>query len=147
MMRPLVRLALFSILAAALAGSVRSQTQRDASEQGQVPVDTQLTLDASSSVQKAGIRAVLLLECSKTRMKGTGFIVQGGGVVTAAHVACGCEATDISGTTPLNQTVRFKSLVLDTQRDLAALVPSERLEGGLELGSDSALPMAQQVNT
>lgn len=73
------------------------QTQANAqqlpsSDEKPVPVDSRWTLDAAGEVQRNAIRSVLLLICTKTQMKGTGFIVAGGRVVTAAHVVAGCEA-------------------------------------------------------
>jgi S1-C subfamily serine protease len=118
-------------------------------EQGsQVPVDTQMTLDAAPTLQKPIVSAVLLLKCKKTSMKGTGFLISTGVVITAAHVLCGCEAADLEGTTPLNGTVEFSNpIVRDNNLDLAALVPKEPLHGGLQLAADANPGMGERVNT
>jgi S1-C subfamily serine protease len=113
----------------------------------QVPVDTQLTIEASAPVQKAPIRSVLYMECKKRGMKGTAFLLSSGVVVTAAHVVCGCSAADVDATTTLSEPIHFSALVRDEDRDIAALVPTSRLSGGLELAPDTSLAVGQQVNT
>jgi S1-C subfamily serine protease len=114
---------------------------------GHVPVDTQMTLNASPTVQKSIIPEVLLLTCKKTQMKGTGFLISTGVIVTAAHVVCGCDSADLQATTPLNKTVQFSKLVRDNDRDVAALIPKEPLNGGLTLALDANPAMAERVNT
>jgi S1-C subfamily serine protease len=94
-----------------------------ADQQDQVPVDTQMTLDAAPPVQKPVIRSIIYLTCRKTNMKGTAFLLSGGVVVTAAHIICGCDAGDLEGRTTLGQPVEFSRLARDEDRDLAALRP------------------------
>jgi S1-C subfamily serine protease len=113
----------------------------------QVPVDTQLTLDAAATVQKASIRSVLYLQCAKKGAKGTAFLLSSGVVVTAAHVVCGCGAADVDGRTTLSQPIQFSAVARDEDRDIAALVPKVPLSGGLELAADANLAVGQQVNT
>jgi hypothetical protein len=112
-----------------------------------IPVDTQWTLDAAGTVQRNAIRSVMLLECPKTAKKGTAFLISGGTAVTAAHVVAGCEAADLKGTTPLNQSVQFSGLIRDEHIDLAALVPTVALAGGLELAPDTNVPLGKAVTT
>ena len=90
-------------------------------EHSRVPVDTQLTLDAAPKMQRPAIRSVLLLQCKKTSKKGTAFVVSGDVVVTAAHVICGCEASDLEATTTLGRKIPFLKVVRDDGLDLAAL--------------------------
>jgi S1-C subfamily serine protease len=81
-------------------------------------------------------------------MKGTGFLISGGKIVTAAHVVAGCEAADVKGTTPLNQAVKFsRPIVRDESVDLAVLIPTVTLQGGLELGPDADIPLGKPVTT
>jgi S1-C subfamily serine protease len=119
----------------------------NAEQRGEVPVDTQMTLDAAPPLQKPVIRSIIYLRCQKTNMKGTGFVVSEGVVVTAAHVTCGCDAGDLEGRTTLGQPVEFSRLARDEDRDLAALRPKESLQGGLELATDANAGMGERVNT
>lgn len=112
-----------------------------------VPVDTQWTLDAAGIVQRNAIRSVLLLVCPRTAMKGTGFLIAGGKVITAAHVVDGCNAADLEGTTPLNAAIQFSRIIRDEHRDLAVLVPKVALEGGLQLATDASVPLGKAVTT
>jgi S1-C subfamily serine protease len=112
-----------------------------------IPVSTQLTLDASAPVQRPAINSVLLMHCKKTQMKGTGFALSDGSVVTAAHVLCGCKVEDIVARTTQDRIITFSKLVRDEDRDIAAMRTSEPLHGGLELAPDSTTEIAERVNT
>jgi S1-C subfamily serine protease len=137
-----------AFLTACGSAFAQEQTKLPERESERVPVDTQWTLDAAGTVQRNAIRSVLLLECTKTARKGTGFLISGGKVITAAHVVAGCEAEDLKGTTPLKQSVQFSRPVMrDEHRDLAALLPTVALEGGLELAPDVNIPLGKQVTT
>lgn len=126
-----------------------AQTKNQATDEGKnVPVDTRWTLDAAGEVQRNAIRSVLLLVCSKTQMKGTGFIIAGGRVVTAAHVVAGCEAEDVTGITPMSEAVKFSgSIIADVDVDLAVLTPTTSLTRSLELGPDVDIPLGMTVTT
>jgi S1-C subfamily serine protease len=112
-----------------------------------VPVSTQLTLDASAPVQRPAINSVLLMHCKKTKMKGTGFALSDGTVVTAAHVFCGCGKDEMEAWTTLGQHITFAKFVHDDDRDIAALRPTQALQGGLELAPDKTVEVAERVNT
>src|ERR1700685_2431950 len=108
------------MLAALLPALARGQLKESSLESERVPIDTQWTLDAAGTVQRNAIRSVLLLVCTKKNMKGTGFLISGGKIVTAAHVVAGCEAVDVKGTTSLGQSVQFSHpIVRDERLDLA----------------------------
>jgi len=131
-----------------VSGFNQGQTKQSSPQSEGVPVDTQWTLDAAGGVQRNAIQSVLLLVCTKTNMKGTGFLISGGKIVTAAHVVTGCEARDVRGTTPLNHAVEFSvPIVRDERLDLAVLIPTVALQGGLELGTDTNIPLGKAVTT
>jgi S1-C subfamily serine protease len=141
-------LTLAAFLVVGVSALAQKQTKQPDPQNQAVPVDTQWTLDAAGTVQRNAIRSVLLLICTRTNMKGTGFLISGGKIVTAAHVVAGCEAADVKGTTPLGQSVQFSHpIVRDEHLDLAVLVPNAALEGGLELGPDANIPLGKQVTT
>jgi S1-C subfamily serine protease len=112
-----------------------------------VPVSTQSTLDASAPVQRSAINSVMLVYCKKTSMKGTGFALADGTVVTAAHVLCGCGLGDITAQDTRGQVITFTKLAHDDDRDIAALKPARPLQGGLELAPDTTVEVAERVNT
>jgi S1-C subfamily serine protease len=130
----------FVVFALTIQGAGQEQTPK-------IPVDTQLTLDATPPIQKAAIQSVLYLECKKTNMKGTAFVISGGMVVTAAHVICGCSVGDLGARTTLGQPVSFSKLIRDEDVDLAVLRPTSQLEGGLELAPDTNAGTGERVNT
>jgi S1-C subfamily serine protease len=129
---------------ALLAVTMRAAAQEQSPN---IPIDTQLTLDSSAATQKPAIKSVLYIECKKRNAKGTGFVISGGMVVTAAHVICDCDAADLDARTTLNQPVKFSKLIRDEDVDLAVLKPSSQLENGLELASDANVETAARVNT
>ena len=131
----------WSFLAAAVAFPLKAQ------ESNKVPVDTQLTLDASPPTQRPAIRSVVYIQCRKANSKGTAFVISSGLVVTAAHVLCGCDVADIDARTTADQPVTFSKLVRDEDRDLAVLRPIQTLTGGLELASGADPVLGTRVNT
>src|SRR6266403_4447624 len=132
------------VFLAVLAITIQLAAQEQAPK---IPVDTQLTLDAAPQIQKTAIQSVLYLQCKKTNMKGTAFVISGGMVVTAAHVICGCDLADLEAITPLGQLVSFSKLIRDEDVDLAVLRPTSHLEGGLELAPDTNARAGEQVST
>jgi S1-C subfamily serine protease len=54
-----------------------------------IPVSTQWTLEAAGPVQQTEINSVMLLFCPVTSMKGTGFLIDKGLIVTNNHVVAG----------------------------------------------------------
>jgi S1-C subfamily serine protease len=140
-------LSVLVVFLAAAPAFGQTPTKTSGSQSEHVPVDTQWTLDAAGTVERNAIRSVMLLECARTAKKGTAFLISGGTVVTAAHVVAGCEAPDLKGTTPLNQSVRFSGLIRDERIDLAALIPTVALAGGLELAPDASVPLGKAVTT
>lgn len=147
---PRIAIALWTLGAFLIVGvpaCVQGQDKPPKPQVEGVPVDTKWTLDAAGIVQRNAIRYVLLLVCPKTAMKGTGFLIAGGKVITAAHVVDGCDAAHMEGTTPFNVPIRFSRLIRDEHRDLAVLVPTVALEGGLEIAPDANVPLGKAVTT
>ena len=120
---------------------------QDAHDSGGVPIATQWMLDAAGAVQRNSIKSLFLLVCPATQKKGTSFLLATGIVVSNAHVVQGCSERDLFAVTPLGKRVTFSKLVTDSNRDLAALRPTERLQGGLELGTDGSPFLGTAVST
>ncbi len=130
--------------AVAVAAHLFAQDPDNASA---VPIATQWVLDAAGPVQRNAITSVYLMYCPKLQKKGTSFLIQSGVVVTNHHVIEGCAASDLTAFSPTGNRVTFSKLVGDPQRDLAVLVPSVALKGGLQLGSDINPPLGTAVST
>jgi Trypsin-like peptidase domain len=111
------------------------------------PTAVQWTLDAAGPTQRAAIKSVVLLVCTKTNMKGTGFLLSNGLIVTNNHVVEGCTAEEIRANPFGAEEFGFSKMAIDKDIDLALLHPSKTLRGGLELGSDQDPPLGTSVNT
>lgn len=112
-----------------------------------IPTAVQWTLDAAGPTQRSAIKSVFLLYCPKTQMKGTGFLLSDGLVVTNNHVVEGCAAGEVRANPFGAQEFGFEKMATDKDVDLAVLRPSKHLSGGLELGSDQDPPLGTSVNT
>jgi S1-C subfamily serine protease len=112
-----------------------------------IPTAVQWTLDAAGPTQRAAIKSVVLLYCPKTQMKGTGFLLSVGLIVTNNHVVEGCTAGEMRANPFGAQEFGFSKMATDRDVDLAILNPSKQLTGGLELGPDQDSPLGTSVNT
>jgi S1-C subfamily serine protease len=112
-----------------------------------VPVTTRWTLDAAGPGQQNSLTSVYLVTCQKTQIKGTGFLLTSGIVVTNEHVVRDCAHNELQATSSLGETVEFKNSVVDPRRDLALLRPARSLKGGLKLGEDANPPLETRVTT
>lgn len=111
------------------------------------PVATQWLLDAVGDSGKAAIKSVYLIYCKKTSMKGSGFLLKDGPIITNEHVIRDCVASDIVAISSQGDQIQIKEVKIDNQRDLAALVPSRNLPDGLLLSDDNNLSVGQVVWT
>ncbi len=111
------------------------------------PTAVQWTLDAAGPTQRGAIKSVFLMYCPKTKMKGTGFLLSDGLIVTNNHVVEGCTAGEIKANPFGAQEFGFERMATDKDVDLALLRPSKHLDGGLELGSDLDPLLGTSVNT
>jgi hypothetical protein len=101
------------------------------------PTAVEWTISAAAGpVQRTAIKSVFLLLCTKTQMKGTGFLLNNGLIVTNNHVVEGCTKDEMFAD-PWSQAdvFGFTKMVTDKGRDLALLHPAKHLTGGLELAS------------
>ena len=107
----------------------------------------QWTLDAAGPTQRAAIKSVVLLYCPKTNMKGTGFILREGLIVTNNHVVEGCTAGEMKANPFGAGEFGFLKMATDKDVDLAVLRPSKRFTEGLELAPDRDSQIGTSVNT
>ena len=80
--RVLSRLLIAEVIYFLSIGISVGQSSEQTEQQQKMPVATQWTLEAAGPVQKTEINAVMLLVCSQSEMKGTGFLIDKGLVVT-----------------------------------------------------------------
>src|SRR5712692_7035158 len=98
-------LAFLLVVLAANAGVSMSEQK---SEGGTIPTATQWTLDAAGPTQRSAIRSVFLMYCPNSKMKGTGFLLKNGLVVTNEHVVAGCNAQQMLALSSMGSEVRFR---------------------------------------
>jgi hypothetical protein len=94
-------------------------SQTSSSKQDNVPVPTQWLLDAAGETGRSAIKSVYMIECKASMSKGTGFLLQGGHIITAAHVITSCQPTDLIAYSPFGDQVFFTKALADMDRDLA----------------------------
>lgn len=129
-MRPLARWILVFVLALPAVVSANAQAVPDNASVSAGPV-----LDAAGPKQRVAIRAVYLISCAKDNIAGTGFLLSNGLIVTNHHVIGTCNAGELLVISSSSKRVIISQRILDEDRDLALLKPSERLGGGLELAA------------
>jgi len=112
-----------------------------------IPISTKWLLDAAGESGRSAIKSVYLIYCSKTNFKGTGFLLLNGPIITNEHVINGCVASDIIAKSSFGNKFYFKKLISDNFKDLAILIPKNKLNGGLTLGDDSNLKPGTIVST
>jgi hypothetical protein len=128
------------MITACSAQVMKDKDSTDDQSPTSAPIATQWTLDAAGTVQRAGIKAVLMLYCPVSGMKGTGFLIDNGLVVTNNHVVAPCSAQQMIGLSSLGKQVKFRKVATDVTVDLALLRPSEQLSGGLHLAAPAENP-------
>lgn len=133
--------------AAQVQNSQQNEMPIQQKDQVSIPVATQWTLDAAGVPQRAAIKSVALLYCPVTHMKGSGFLLKNGLVITNNHVVDGCTVGQIVGVTSIGHHLNFRKLATDADVDLAALRPTEAIAGGLELGLDIDPELGSVVST
>jgi S1-C subfamily serine protease len=114
----------------------------------QIPtsVNSSLVLDAAGPEQRRALTAIYLIVCPNVSA-GTGFLLNSGVIVTNAHVVASCDERNLSGVTDKNQRIRFSKVIKDEGRDLALLLPTERLTNGLKLATKDNPPPGTIVST
>ncbi len=111
------------------------------------PIATQWVLDAVGPTARVTVESVYMIICPKTSSKGSGFLVDSGGVVTNEHVVRGCSAGDVIAVSSSGQKVQFSAVRVDAAKDLAVLSPVKPLKGGLSLARTSGVDVGTLVRT
>jgi S1-C subfamily serine protease len=67
--------------------------------------------------------------------------------VTNAHVTASCDELTLFGVSTSSQQVHFTKVIKDQDRDLALLIPSTTINGGLSLAPTDSVVPGTQVST
>jgi len=103
-------------------------------------VNAGLVIDAAGPEQRKSLNAIYLIACPNVGF-GSGFLLATGIIVTNVHVVATCTEQTLVGISTANKQVKFSRIIRDPGRDLALLVPAEKLPNGLKLaGADSPVP-------
>ncbi|MDO9529196.1 MAG: serine protease [Syntrophales bacterium] len=111
------------------------------------PTATQWLLNAVGDSGKTAIKSVYMIYCKKTASKGSGFLLKDGPIITNEHVIRDCQANDIIAISPTGVKFAIKDVKIDTARDLAALIPQQKLSDGVLLGDDADISAGEIVWT
>jgi Trypsin-like peptidase domain len=103
-------------------------------------------LDAAGPQQRKSLKAVYLIVCPNVGF-GSGFLLDTGIVVTNVHVVATCTEQTLLGISTTNRQVKFSRIVRDAGRDLALLVPDQKLNNGLKLAAKDSLEAGTVVST
>src|ERR1017187_4911748 len=137
------------LAAIAVFSAVSAISQTDNSTTVPISVDSKLVLDAAGPEQRKSLGNVYLIACptGTNTIIGTGFVIDDGVVVTNAHVAATCNESNLIGISPNNDRITFSKVIKDPNRDLALLVPSNKLIGGFKLAETDAIAPGTAVST
>ncbi|PIP16275.1 MAG: hypothetical protein COX46_03230 [bacterium (Candidatus Ratteibacteria) CG23_combo_of_CG06-09_8_20_14_all_48_7] len=125
----------------------KSQAQTGGLMNSNIPVSTKWLLDVAGDAGRTAVKSVYMIACPKTGLKGTGFLLKSGHLITNEHVIRGCQANEIMAWSSFGVQVTFQRLIVDAKRDLAVLTPVEKQPGGLTLGTDENLLVGTSVFT
>ena len=101
-----------------------------------LPISTRWLLDAVGDVGRSAISSVYMIVCPQTGQKGTGFLIRSGHVITNWHVVEGSSIESLRALSSRGVEVGFSELIEDRSRDLAALLPNETINGGLNISTE-----------
>ncbi len=112
-----------------------------------IPISTMWLLDAVGDIGRSAIDSVYMIVCPETGQKGTGFLLRSGYIVTNWHVVEGCRISSIKAISSRGHEVNFNDLIVDQNRDLAALLLNETTEGGLSISDEEGVSVGTKVST
>lgn len=103
-----------------------------------LPVNTQLTMDATDSFGQKAIQNVFMIYCPTVNEKGSGFALKDGRVVTNYHVIKNSggliRVIDAAGTLHA-----VASVEADPKRDLAVITLKTPVSGGFDLAAEDEI--------
>jgi len=119
---------------------------------GQTPVTVPTSvnagpvIDAAGPEQRKALNAIYLIVCPNVGA-GSGFLLDTGIVVTNVHVVATCTEQTLVGITTTSKHIKFSHIISDADRDLALLIPAEKLTNGLKLAVKDSPEPGTSVST
>jgi S1-C subfamily serine protease len=98
--------------------------------------DQQILLRSASPQLRQTLQAIYLVRCEPNASKGAAFLLDQGFLVTDLHEIEGCPDALVSVLSDTGEKAYVGHIVRDAGRDLALLVPSTSMRGGLSLSTD-----------
>ena len=140
---------LSTIALVCLGLSISAKLSSQAPITSPVSVDSHMVLDAAGPEQRQSIGNIYLIACQQGQQLsvGTGFVIEGGVVITNSHVTATCDEKTLLGVTPTNKAISFKRVIKDDTRDLAILIPVLPLTGGFRLATSENVDPGTVVST
>ena len=114
---------IFSIIFCCLLIIIASSCQAS----DQIKLEGTVTTQIAGKSSVSALPSVLRVVDINKNTSGTGFVHKSGIVITAEHVVSSCEVKDIILILSTGQKVRVKSIIKDSNRDLAILHPETDL--------------------
>lgn len=112
-----------------------------------MPISTRWLLDAVGDIGRSAINSVYMIVCPETGQKGTGFLLRSGYIMTNWHVVEGSTISRLRAISSRGGEVNFNDSIVDQNRDLAALLPSEAIDGGLDVADEEDTSVGTRVST
>lgn len=112
-----------------------------------IPATTKIFTESIGEVARTTTKSVFMIKCEGTNSKGTGFLIKPGYVITNEHVIRGSILSEIKIISFHSDTIRVANMIIDKDRDIAALLPTKKLENGLEIGDESKLQIGEPLET
>ncbi len=109
-------------------------------------VNAGLVLDAAGPKQRKSLNAIYLIACPNVGF-GSGFLLDKGIMVTNLHVVATCSEQTLVEISTANKHVKFSRIIRDAGRDLAVLLPAEKLSNGLKLAAKDGPAPGTTVST
>jgi S1-C subfamily serine protease len=112
-----------------------------------IPISTQWLLDSAGDTNRATVESVFIIINNNTFMKGTGFLIDSGIIITNEHVIRDATSSDLVVTSSYGKEITIKNIKSDKDRDLAILFPNVYLPGGLKLSDEKTPSVGTMVST
>ena len=114
----------------------------------EIPVAAPMNTELAGATATVAVPSVFRVICLKTKSSGTGFLLKSGVIVTAQHVINDAGTNGVIVITAMGQLIHITNIVQDVTLDLAALTPSEKLNGPcLQISTNATLKIGMQVST
>jgi S1-C subfamily serine protease len=112
-----------------------------------IPISTRWLLDSVGETGRSVIKAIYMLVSTKTKQKGTAFLLRTGFMLSNWHVVEGSLVGELLAISSEGEQIEFKNMVNDQNRDLVVLEPRRTLTGGLLIKKEGNIKVGTQVAT